>query len=325
MIDFVRAKRGDEASSRSTEGAERQGGYAPPVHRGVRASPAADGNLEKRQERTAFRHRISGARRKLRDVQVRFLSLVPAAANQRTVLVKSAEGSGRTVLEKELSIARTDALRRIVYGIVYAPDEVDTDGDTIDADEIEKAAYDFMHEGRTGQIDSDHDGVPGKGFVAESWIIRPGDPLFTGETPGAWAVGIKVTDAGTWQRLEKGELRGISMAGLARPEAIAKADTADSHGRVEEEPGGGMIARLRKMLGLDDAQRENPFDERRLSGIAKANAVRDEVLLDLATRTEALTARVEAMERQTAGRQTVLGGTHSPLRKGKRFKGVQIL
>lgn len=305
MIEFVRTKRD---------------GGSPPRPVGERIERAEDGRRPDAGQASFSRR----ARRKLRDVQVYFLSLVPAAANQRTVLVKSAEGSGRAVLEKELSIARTDALRRIVYGVVYAPDEVDTDGDTVEAAEIEKAAYDFMREGRTGQIDSDHDGVPGKGFVAESWIVRAGDPLFIAETPGAWAVGIKVTDADTWQRLEKGELRGISMAGLARPEAITETDTPGLHGRVEDEPPGGLIAKLRKVLGLDDAQQEAEHGAA-LSGVAKADARRDAALLELAARTEDLTARLEALERQTPGRQTVLGGEHSALRKDKRFRGVRIL
>jgi len=54
-------------------------------------------------------------------------------------------------------------------------------------------------DGRTQQIDADHDGEVKKGFVAESWIVRQGDPLFAEEPEGAWVVGIKVIDEATWK------------------------------------------------------------------------------------------------------------------------------
>lgn len=72
----------------------------------------------------------------------------------------------------------------VVYGVVLALDELDDEKDTIDRAEIEKAAYAFMLAGRTQQIDADHDGEVKKGFVAESWIVRQGDPLFVEEPKG---------------------------------------------------------------------------------------------------------------------------------------------
>ena len=63
------------------------------------------------------------------------------------------------------------------------------------------------HAGRSQQVDSNHDGEAGKGFVAESWLVRVGDSLFAEEPEGAWAVGIKVVDAETWSRVEKGNSR----------------------------------------------------------------------------------------------------------------------
>ncbi len=263
------------------------------------------------------------ARRRLRDIRVHFLSLVPAAANQRTVLVKSASRSGCVVLEKALRIEKTDAARKTVYGVVYAPDETDTEGDTVSAEEIRRAAYAFMREGRTGQIDSDHDGQAGKGYVAESWIVRAGDPLFPDEPPGTWAVGVNVTDAATWQRIERGELRGLSMAGLARPEPLTEKGASEPFERAAEqaEVPGGLVTRLRKMLGLD-------VPERAVEVPALAPAAADpgkDALRDQAERIARLAAQLEAAGRQTGGRQTVLGGGTRPLRKDKGFKGIRII
>ena len=84
------------------------------------------------------------------------------------------------------------------------------------AEEIEKAAYDFMRARRTRSVDTDHSFEEGAGFVAESWLVKENDPLFADEPAGAWAVGIKVTGEEVWERVIKGELKGLSLAGLAR-------------------------------------------------------------------------------------------------------------
>ena len=135
---------------------------------------------------------------RLADLSVAFISLVEAPANQRSLLVKSASAD-QQVFERQVVIVKQDVARRIAYGLVLVPDEVDDWRDTSTAEEIEKAAYAFMLAGRTQQIDADHDGEVKKGFVAESWIVRQGDPLFAKEPEGAWVVGIKVIDEATWK------------------------------------------------------------------------------------------------------------------------------
>ena len=124
---------------------------------------------------------------RLEDLSVAFISLVEAPANQRSLLVKSASAD-QQVFERQVVIVKQDAARRIAYGLVLVPDEVDDWNDTISPDEIEKAAYHFMRSGATTQIDTDHDRDAAKGYVAESWIVREGDALFPEEMPGAWRV-----------------------------------------------------------------------------------------------------------------------------------------
>ncbi len=121
---------------------------------------------------------------RLADLSVAFISLVEAPANQRSLLVKSASADHQ-VFERQVVIVKQDAARRLVYGLVLVPDEVDDWNDTIPVEEIEKAAYHFMRSGATTQIDTDHDRDAAKGYVAESWIVREKDPLFPEETPGA--------------------------------------------------------------------------------------------------------------------------------------------
>ena len=190
--------------------------------------------------------------RALSGLKVHFISLVESPANKRQFLVKQAAlENGVVIVEKTVRIAKSDRKRRVAYGIVLAPDEVDDEQDTISKEEIEKAAYAFMHAGRGQQVDSDHDGEAGKGFVAESWLVRAGDPLFAEEPEGAWAAGIKVTDADTWERVEKGELTGFSVAGLARrtpvePEITSEEDT------MAEQVEKGLSQETAERTGADD-------------------------------------------------------------------------
>ncbi|NUQ44383.1 MAG: hypothetical protein HUU32_23600, partial [Calditrichaceae bacterium] len=107
------------------------------------------------------------AKRRLKNVTVLFISLVDKGANKRTIVWKS-QNSAEPVFTREISIAKIDDEKQMVYGIVYAPDDVDSQGDVMTGAEVEKAAYGFMKARRIDQIDRQHDGQPDEGFVAES-------------------------------------------------------------------------------------------------------------------------------------------------------------
>ncbi len=149
---------------------------------------------------------------KLADLSVQFISLVKRPANGRGVVLKCAAG-GRAV-----RLTKADGKMHRLYGIVYAPDEVDAQGDWTDAETIRKAADEWMRAGRAMQVDQEHDFQPVAAFVAESWLVRAGDPLFPAEREGAWAVGIQIEDAALWAQIEAGEVEGLSLAGTARTE-----------------------------------------------------------------------------------------------------------
>lgn len=51
-------------------------------------------------------------------------------------------------------------------------------------------------------------------------MIWKDDPLFRDKTVGSWVVGIKVTDKKIWKRVEKGQLLGFSVAGVARRQPV---------------------------------------------------------------------------------------------------------
>jgi len=154
-------------------------------------------------------------KREILDADITFISLVKAGANQKVVIWKATKQPGELTLNKTFKILKTDDEKQMVFGIVYSPGEVDTDGDFATAEAIEKMAYKFMKNGRTNNVDQQHDFVADEGFVAESWITKSGDPLFGDEPTGSWAVGIKIENAETWALIKSGEIKGLSMAGTA--------------------------------------------------------------------------------------------------------------
>lgn len=149
----------------------------------------------------------------LKDLNVSFLSLVRTPATGKGLTLKSAAPGERA---GTFQIAKTDDERMVAYGIVYAPDQVDSHGDTADAKTIRRAAYAFMRDGRLKNIDVEHSFSNEMAYVAESWLVRSADELFPDEPEGAWAVGVQINDADLWQSLKSGELTGISLAGIAR-------------------------------------------------------------------------------------------------------------
>ena len=175
------------------------------------------------------------AKRKLHYIDVSFISLVARPANGKPVLLKSGEPV------RTFAIAKMDEEWQRVYGIVYAPDEVDTDGDTASADVIKNAADNFMRAGRTQNVDSKHSFKAEQAYVAESWIVKDGDPYFA-ET-GAWAVGIQINDRQLWERAKAGELAGLSLAGQGYGEQIVGDKDPESDGLAK-----AVIDGLKKYL-----------------------------------------------------------------------------
>lgn len=149
----------------------------------------------------------------IKNIQIDFISLVRKGANQKEIIFKA--GNAFT---KSIEIKKIDDEKRMVYGIVYSPDEVDSQGQYSTAAEIEKAAEIFMKAGRTKMIDKNHDEIAGQGFIKESWIKKDVEPLFPNEKNGSWIVGIKIENENTWEEIKQGDVAGLSMQGSATVE-----------------------------------------------------------------------------------------------------------
>ena len=103
----------------------------------------------------------------------------------------------------------------IVTGVNYPADYVDTDGDAIEADEIRKMAHAFIGNGRTDQIDFEHDGQVNTSAarIVESWVVEVGaDSQYPA---GSWVIRMAIIDPTLKDLVLRGEINGFSLSGKA--------------------------------------------------------------------------------------------------------------
>ena len=115
-------------------------------------------------------------------------------------------------------IKKTDTAKQVVFGEVYPVDVLDTYGDFMSAADVELMAHRYMQlDTLKASIDTNHDEKSNGSYPIESFIAREGDPDYT---PGAWVLGVKITDKKVWAQVEKGELNGFSFQALVRKLAV---------------------------------------------------------------------------------------------------------
>lgn len=118
-------------------------------------------------------------------------------------------------------ISKIDHSQQNVFGWAYVTHDrfghinYDRSGDFVDDTEvIERAAYAFVTNSRSGDVDHNEDRVS---TLIESVVFTPekaaamGLPINT--VPAGWWVGFHVHDPSVWARVESGELRAFSIAG----------------------------------------------------------------------------------------------------------------
>jgi len=119
----------------------------------------------------------------------------------------------------EFKIMKVDQEKQMVGGIVYEPDDVDTQGEYTDAKEIESAQEAFMqkYSEDTRRIKVQHMGQNYHFPIIESFIPEKDTQKGTDKIPaGAWWIMVKVTAPFIWDEIKAGRLTGFSMGGRAR-------------------------------------------------------------------------------------------------------------
>lgn len=116
--------------------------------------------------------------------------------------------------ELEVEFAKTDDEKQIVVGVVLEPDEIDTQGDIITLDEIEKAAHEFLIKSRV--VGKQHETVADAEIV-ESYLV-PEDLTIGVEKvkKGTWVMAVKVHSDELWQEVKDGKFSGFSIGGKGK-------------------------------------------------------------------------------------------------------------
>lgn len=113
-------------------------------------------------------------------------------------------------------IQKKNAEKQIVYGVVYAPNEIDSQGEAMEAEDIEAMCHAFMRvyaQKRGEVIDTEHDNVVIGAFPVESYIETEDGKSWP---KGSWIMGVKVDDPVIWSKIKKGLLNGFSFEAMVK-------------------------------------------------------------------------------------------------------------
>lgn len=169
--------------------------------------------------------------RRIKSAKIRFISLVPRGANQLPVLYKSEDATAQ--FDCIVKADRFDE-QGLLTAVVYVPNKADSQGDVADAEVIKQMAHDYITD--MGAVDIKHNNTAldrAKVSVVESFLIQKNDPRFADmkdysgrpvDATGGWGVVVRVDDAELRRLYREGHWNGVSMAGPAIVETIAKAD-----------------------------------------------------------------------------------------------------
>lgn len=108
---------------------------------------------------------------------------------------------------------------RVVIGIVLEPtkelNKPDTQRDVYTADEVKKAAYNFMQNYQNVGLQHQAD-ISDRVHVILNWIALE-DTLIGGQSvaKGTWLMGVRVQDDDLWSAVKSGEITGFSIGGMA--------------------------------------------------------------------------------------------------------------
>lgn len=131
--------------------------------------------------------------------------------------------------------------KQIVYGVVYAPGEVDAHGEIMLADAIEEMAHKFlplMAEKGMAVIDQQHDNVPVAAYPVESWIETEEGKDWP---VGSWLLGVKIADPVVWKKVKDGEINGFSFEAMVSKMTVV----------VEVEAEADLLAKTYEAAGHD--------------------------------------------------------------------------
>lgn len=156
------------------------------------------------------------------------------AIDSKWVMFKSASddapGEYNRKIDTEIVLKEdTEGEKRISFAPAMIPREPDKEGEVVPTPVVENSAHGYLKNG--GGVDTDHNLIDGKGEVVESWILNEAKEyeLPDGGTEtypeGTWMLGIE-WQAEPWERIQNGELTGLSIYGTAEHVTLKSATPA---------------------------------------------------------------------------------------------------
>jgi len=121
----------------------------------------------------------------------------------------------KQMTNKYVPIVKLNDEKHLVYGVVYGPDEVDSQGEYATAEEIEKACHIFVKDYL--EMNVEHRQHANPNLIPVEIFIAPIDFKWGDLTvrKGSWCLVTKVLDERVWKLVKAGELTGYSMEGEA--------------------------------------------------------------------------------------------------------------
>lgn len=184
------------------------------------------------------------------DAKIQFVSLVDRPANKKPFLIAKAE-NGQATFTTFGRIVKADEVNHYLTGIVYEPMVEDAHGNFMTEDEITKAAYWFVKNGRGNDVQHEFEPLEGA-TVVENWVAKADFKIGDEEIKkGTWLMTVELSNDDVWEAVHKGEITGFSMGGVG---SYSKEDTElDNVSKKEtlDENKKGLFKKFAAMFGMD--------------------------------------------------------------------------
>lgn len=193
----------------------------------------------------------------LKNVNIKFVSIVDAAANKKKfAIVKNEDGS--ETFENYCPIIKADDEKQEVTAVVYEPDIKDAHGDYMTADEIEKAQRTHMIQG--AKSDVQHSFAEDEGLhTVESWITKEDTKIGEQQVKkGTWMETMYIENDKIWKSVKDGKLTGFSMGGTG--ERIVENPISATGEKAETKK--SLLRKFAEFIGIEKGTFKDNLDKK---------------------------------------------------------------
>ena len=194
---------------------------------------AYDGLCQGREDREgcAFAVGTAAAKKTEKSAVSKFIDLLKGLASEletEETVEKAIDTEGGTTektsksetvsIAKASHVVKADDELQVLYSPVLAPNEIDSQDDITEPEEIRIAAYRFAKEYAAGEAELglDHKTTLTReqAHIVEYWLEKQDVDYGTDVIPkGTWMLGVHIPDKEIWESAKSGERTGLSIEG----------------------------------------------------------------------------------------------------------------